>query len=637
MGNIRTLCRSAIVIVTWNGFSALATVYDSDGSSTNVQYTHDMLAQDGDTIALPVGTFTWTTQVTISKGITLQGAGIGQTIVKDNIHSASVRLLDISLKAGLVTRVTGIEFQDGGRTPTPSAPNGVIVIGGSNTNGAQLRFDHNKWVDMNGFLVTFTVIGVIDHNDLNIGGHVYEWLYPYGSGWNGKQWGDGSWDSPVNWGSGEFLFLEDNTGNCTRTSIECSLTDGFNGARFVVRHNTLSNFNIGDHGTESPGRGRSSRAKEIYNNVMDARNVNRFPVGTRGGTTLFHDNTLTHYQGAGALNTLSAFRMVEDFNPWGGADGRNGWDKNNAGNPFTTFTATSVTLPRIVTVAGNPWTPGQWVGYTLHRTAGANTDYGYIDGNTANSITYRSGGFGRDMVPAVGDTYEINKVEQSLDQAGAGQSSVISSSANPTPPPGFTQAADPCYSWNNTNDGAAFNNFSPDTSNIKPGVNFFNNTAKPGYTEYVYPHPLVSDPPVPSPTPTATVTPSSTPTPTPTPSPTSPPSPTPTATTTATPTPQPSSTPSPTVTPTATPTPTPRQITLGARGYLLNGRRRADLSWSGATSNRVDLYRNGVLIATPTNGGFYTDRIGGRVPGSFTYQVCNTGTQTCSNQATVTF
>jgi hypothetical protein len=31
------LCRGAIVILIWNGFSALATVYDSDGSSINVQ------------------------------------------------------------------------------------------------------------------------------------------------------------------------------------------------------------------------------------------------------------------------------------------------------------------------------------------------------------------------------------------------------------------------------------------------------------------------------------------------------------------------------------------------------------------------------------------------------------------------
>jgi len=111
------------------------------------------------------------------------------------------------------------------------------------------------------------------------------------------------------------------------------------------------------------------------------------------------------------------------------------------------------------------------------------------------------------------------------------------------------------------------------------------------------------------------------------------PTPTPTATPSSTPTPTP--TPTPTATP--TPTPTPGQITLSARGYLVNGRRRADLTWSGATSNRVDIYRNGALIATIRNDGFYTDRIGGPPPGTFTYQVCNRGTNTCSNQATVTF
>jgi hypothetical protein len=43
------------------------------------------------------------------------------------------------------------------------------------------------------------------------------------------------------------------------------------------------------------------------------------------------------------------------------------------------------------------------------------------------------------------------------------------------------------------------------------------------------------------------------------------------------------------------------------------------------------------LIVTTANDGSYTDRIGGRGPGSFTYRVCNQGTQTCSNDDTVTF
>ena len=75
---------------------------------------------------------------------------------------------------------------------------------------------------------------------------------------------------------------------------------------------------------------------------------------------------------------------------------------------------------------------------------------------------------------------------------------------------------------------------------------------------------------------------------------------------------------------------------LTAQGYPVDGERRAD-PWSGASSNRVDIYRNGARIATTANDGLYTDRISGHGSGSFTYQVCNAGSQTCSNQVTVTF
>ncbi len=114
------------------------------------------------------------------------------------------------------------------------------------------------------------------------------------------------------------------------------------------------------------------------------------------------------------------------------------------------------------------------------------------------------------------------------------------------------------------------------------------------------------------------------------------PTPTPTATATATPTATPTAT--ATATATATPTATPGQITLGARGYKVQGQQRVDLSWNGATSNNVDIYRNGVLIATVSNiPGFYTDNIGARGKGTYTYRVCGAGTQNCSNQVTVKF
>jgi serine protease len=44
-----------------------------------------------------------------------------------------------------------------------------------------------------------------------------------------------------------------------------------------------------------------------------------------------------------------------------------------------------------------------------------------------------------------------------------------------------------------------------------------------------------------------------------------------------------------------------------------------------------------VRIVTTANDGLYTDSIGGHGHATYTYQVCNAGTQSCSNQATVTF
>ena len=56
-----------------------ATVYHSDGSAASVQALHNK-ALDGDTVTLPAGTFTWSTPVTISKAIKIQGEGSGRII-----------------------------------------------------------------------------------------------------------------------------------------------------------------------------------------------------------------------------------------------------------------------------------------------------------------------------------------------------------------------------------------------------------------------------------------------------------------------------------------------------------------------------------------------------------------------------
>jgi PKD repeat protein len=81
----------------------------------------------------------------------------------------------------------------------------------------------------------------------------------------------------------------------------------------------------------------------------------------------------------------------------------------------------------------------------------------------------------------------------------------------------------------------------------------------------------------------------------------------------------------------------PTGFALSVTGYKVRGLQQADLSWSGATSTNVDVYRNGALVATTENDGFHTDAINNRGGGSYTYKVCEAGTATCSNEAAVTF
>ena len=50
-----------------------ATVYYSNGSEASVQALLT-IAQDGDTIAIPAGTFSWASRLNVTKGITLQGS-----------------------------------------------------------------------------------------------------------------------------------------------------------------------------------------------------------------------------------------------------------------------------------------------------------------------------------------------------------------------------------------------------------------------------------------------------------------------------------------------------------------------------------------------------------------------------------
>jgi len=77
-------------------------------------------------------------------------------------------------------------------------------------------------------------------------------------------------------------------------------------------------------------------------------------------------------------------------------------------------------------------------------------------------------------------------------------------------------------------------------------------------------------------------------------------------------------------------------FTLSFYAYKIKSDKYADLTWSGATSTNVNVYRDDGQIATTANDGVYTH-------GPFksgkpaTYQVCEAGESTCSNTVSVSW
>lgn len=69
---------------------------------------------------------------------------------------------------------------------------------------------------------------------------------------------------------------------------------------------------------------------------------------------------------------------------------------------------------------------------------------------------------------------------------------------------------------------------------------------------------------------------------------------------------------------------------LSTKAIRQGNRTRVDLKWTGAMTEDVDIYRDGVKIATIADSGSYSDTLSTR-SGSFTYHVCDSHTTRCSN------
>jgi len=485
----------AFVILLLSGFSAprcSATVYDSDGSEASVQACIRSAA-DGDIVTLPAGTFSWTSPLIITKGITLQGqstiTGAGtsnpaitdETIIKDDTPRSGIntRMIIVNMTPSQSFRMTGITFTHGAATQRAASDGAFHFVGTGNSPVTNCRIDHCHFDSLNQTHLIHPGgwnYGVADHNVFHLVGQTFPFYITHAQyGGTSQINGNGAWADYPWFGTEKFFFIEDNTVIRTGLNYPASLADAIFGGRYVIRHNYVRNAIPNNHGTEA-GPPRGSRAYEVYDNTFEMT-VKFGNGGQRSGTSLWHDNTFIGNESTtGNFCALANVRETpaRAHPSWGIADGTSVWDKNDTeGNGtfveghapflFASGTATAVasgtgTGPDYVfTVSGNPgWTTDQWAGYSI-KNPSASTAYGsYIRGNTANTISYYhyADPFVHGPEFAVGDTFQIHRVLAMMDQNGSGKGDQLT--GQPIPINTVTgrashnhQALEPCYSWNN--------------------------------------------------------------------------------------------------------------------------------------------------------------------------------------------
>jgi len=436
-------------------------------------------AVDGDTVIIPAGTATWTSQLVLNKAITLQGqtttdsvagTAVDKTLITYGLPtSPAVPLIRVSSLSGKSYRVSGFTFQ---QVSTTSNLNGCISLEGQSKT---VRVDNCHFKDMphqSVFVyVKAGVYGVADHNVMQTS-HTQCFVFYNGSAGSSDIYGNAAWAAPTAWGSANFFFVEDNYMkhlSGIAGSGFATATDGTFGGRFVLRHNHIYTFTVANHGTEGTVRG--TRAQEVYGNDFH-NDATILAGGMRSGSVLVYNNTWDGIALGGQGWSLQAFRSeqvwpAQRFTGWQGADGSSPWDVNDTeGNveghaphqywpttPGTWGAVSSGSSTQVVASDTNTWTSNKWKDYGIKRKS--NDDMNRIMSTTNGNTVGITGVEQPPVVWKAGDQYQIHRVLVCLDQSGRGQGDLLTGTSpfinNVTKTRAWPhQVLDPVYGWNNS-------------------------------------------------------------------------------------------------------------------------------------------------------------------------------------------
>ncbi|NLW50240.1 MAG: hypothetical protein GXY85_05270 [Candidatus Brocadiaceae bacterium] len=222
-------------------------------------------AGPGDTVVVPAGTATWDACLSITKGVVLRGAGVGETVITGNVDDrlgGVIRYWPAAPDLNEPFRITGFTLDGGGKS-------NVVYLANRTAHAIdKVRIDHNKLVNPGGpgrvVYVSGTVHGVIDNNVID--GGTSAGVY----GANETSWAN----LPLEFGTAASLYFEDNV----ITGPTFGVSSG-QGGRYVMRYNAFS----GATSNRWPVFGMPGNQPKLFGTMQAEVYGNRVDMGTFGG------------------------------------------------------------------------------------------------------------------------------------------------------------------------------------------------------------------------------------------------------------------------------------------------------------------------------------------------------------------
>jgi hypothetical protein len=399
-------------------------------------------ASDGDTVVIPNGSCTWSTGITTSKQISLQGESVGGVTITDanpngcNPCTAASSLLHFHIGNSFHTTIANLQFLPG------TASGDYIVIDGTGLvplmHDMYFRlfqfqmFDAVQW-DVTGGVIWNTTFESTDPTNSGTGGCLVI----------NQPSSPVPWDSPSTMGMADTtgtsnVYIEDSTFNLVDQCPDVS-----DNGRVVMRHVTMNGSSGLTHGSTGAYGGRHVELYDstfLYPQLNPPRAMNRY-FWWRAGTGVITGNSIQ-------------------------------WINSQAypNKPTWAFTAEN---------AQRPATHGCCVGYMcFHQTGSGSDGVKHSPTNTPPAVDPTTGL----PVPAGQDLMQISEPLYSWNNSGTGDGAAHVGFVDGQPNDCNTAQVPVNPATGQTWSSVDLILFNRDI--------FFDAGAKPGWTRYTYPHPL---------------------------------------------------------------------------------------------------------------------------------------------------